>query len=65
MQDLKKEISSVKEEMHEVKKSVQPAVDAISASKVIGKFVTWLAGVILAMGALWLFFKQIVKEAIK
>ena len=63
MQEVKDEIGKLRVEISGIQTSVQPAIDAISASRVIGKFTVWLAGVLLAIGGIWIFFKEIVRAA--
>ncbi|MFA5990479.1 MAG: hypothetical protein WC803_12860 [Sphingomonas sp.] len=43
----------------------RPAIEAINASRILASILKWTAGVILSVGSIWLFFKLIVKEALK
>ena len=63
MKEVREDLLGIREDIEQIRISVQPAVDAVSASRIIGKFTVWLAGVLIAISGVWLFFKEIVKSA--
>lgn len=65
MRDVNSNIQDIRNDVMAIKESVQPAVDAISASKTVATFIKWLAGTIIALGAIWVFTKEVIKVAIR
>lgn len=64
IKELKNEIALLRDEIKEVKESVQPVVNILVASKVSTGVIKTIAIIVVSLTSIWMFWKQVIKHSL-